>query len=93
MKTLLMLAALGVVGYMLLHKPGASKTTTTGSNGISLTVIPLPQGSVRMFTISGNTIYRDSSGNYYAMQGSGPWVVQLTKANAENLLAQYLSGG
>jgi len=93
MKTLLTLAILGGVGFWLLNKTSATAASTAGTSATSLTVVPLPAGSVQVFTASGNTIYRDASGNYYAQQGASSYVLPLTKTNAEHLLLGYLTTG
>ncbi len=93
MKTWLTLALLGGVGYWLLKQSSAPAASTAGPSGTSLSVVPLPAGAVKVFTVSGNTIYRDASGNYYAQQGTSAYVMPLTRTNAEHLLLGYLTTG
>ena len=91
MKTLLLLAAGGLAFWWLTQaKPAGATAAPAAVPGVSLTVIPKPAGAVALLTYQGNTVYRDSAGQYYIQQGSSAYVLPLTQANAKNLIMQYL---
>lgn len=78
--------------YSKAHAGTLPATTAGGYTPPSVQVVALPANAIKLFTISGTTIYK-AGAQYFAQQGNGQLVLPVTLSNVNALLLQMRGTG